>query len=119
MINSNKTFGQNFESKNDREDRSFNTESENRELFKSALSEALENKFNLIVEAQSDSKVRSPSKRHKIRMNRLFREQVGGDFIPFPEADNYYERIHNKLVMKLKMKKIIVRIKSTNRQKNN
>ena len=33
------------------------------------------------------------SKRHKIRMNRLFRERVGGSFIPFPEVDCVYERI--------------------------
>lgn len=111
MINSNKTFGQNFESKNNREDRSFNTESESRELFKSALSEALDDKFNTIVEAQSDSKMPSPSQRHKVRMNRLFREQVGGSFLPFPEADNFYEKIRSKLVIKLKPNKFIFRIK--------
>ena len=111
MINSNKTFGQNFESKNNREDRSFNTENESRELFKLALSKALDDKFNTIVEAQSDSKVQPPSKRHKTRMNRLFREKVGGDFLPFPEADNFYEKIRSKLVIKFKTNKFIFRTK--------
>ena len=43
-----------------------------------------------------------PSKRHKIRMNRLFRERVGGSFLPFPEVENLYERVLSKLVIKLK-----------------
>ena len=50
-----------------------------------------------------DIEVPPPSKRHKIRMNRLFRERVGGTFLPFPEADNFYERVRSKLVIKLKI----------------
>ena len=43
------------------------------------------------------------TKRHKIRINRLFRERVGGTFLPFPEADNLYERTRSKMVVKLKI----------------
>jgi len=35
-------------------------------------------------------------------MNRLFRERVGGSFLPFPEVENLYERVLSKLVIKLK-----------------
>jgi hypothetical protein len=48
-------------------------------------------------------KVPPPSKRHKIRMNRLFRERVGGTFLPFPEADNFYERVRSKFIIKFKI----------------
>ena len=44
-----------------------------------------------------------PSKRHKRRMNRLFRERVGGAFLPFPEVDNFYERARSRLAVKLKI----------------
>ena len=53
------------------------------------------------------------SKRHKIRMNRLFRERVGGTFLPFPEVDNFYERTRSKLVIKLKINKISERRKKS------
>ena len=53
------------------------------------------------------------SKRHKIRMNRLFRERVGGTFLPFPEVDNFYERTRSKLVITLKINKISDRRKKS------
>lgn len=53
-----------------------------------------------------------PSKRHKIRMNRLFRERVGGISLPFPEADNFYERVRSKLVIKLKINEFLDRHKN-------
>ena len=28
---------------------------------------------------------------HKLQMNRLFRERVGGDYLPYPEVDDFYE----------------------------
>ena len=58
-----------------------------------------------------------PSKRHKIRMNRLFRERVGGSFLPFPEEDNLYERIRSKLVIKLKINEFFNRRKKRGRAK--
>ncbi|MBQ7333817.1 MAG: hypothetical protein IJW38_05685 [Clostridia bacterium] len=61
---------------------------DNRELFKRAISEALDLKIREIVEETKDIEIPPPSKRHKIRMNRLFRERDGGDFIPFPDVDN-------------------------------
>jgi len=45
---------------------------ENRELFKRALSEAIDMKIHEIEEEAEDMKVSPPSRRHKIRMNRLF-----------------------------------------------
>lgn len=42
-----------------------------------------------------------PSRYHKIQMNRLFREHVGGSFLPYPEADNLYEQMRSGLVIKL------------------
>ncbi len=42
-----------------------------------------------------------PSRRHKIRMNRLFRERVGGSFLPFAEVDTPIERIRSRLRIKL------------------
>ena len=55
------------------------------------------------------------SKRYKIRMNRLFRERVGGAFLPFPEEDTLYERIRSKLVIKLKINEISDRRKKRGR----
>ena len=43
------------------------------------------------------------SRGYKIRMNRLFREFVGGSFIPFPKEDNVYERVRSHIIIKLKL----------------
>ncbi len=84
---------------------------ENRELFKRALSEGLEAKIRSTEEETKDMEIPKPSKRHKVRMNRLFRERVGGSFLPFPEADNLYERVRSSLVIKLKINKFFDRRK--------
>ena len=60
---------------------------ENRELFIRALSDAAEAKFNMIDEEIQGVELPPPSKRHKIQMNRIFRECEGSSFIPFPEVD--------------------------------
>ena len=40
------------------------------------------------------------SRRHKIRMNRIFRERVGSPtFLPYPEVDNLFERIRSKIII--------------------
>jgi len=85
---------------------------ENRELFKRALSEAADSEIRRIEEEIKGMDIPPPSKRHKIRMNRLFRERVGGSFLPFPEEDNFYERVRSKLVIKLKINEFF------NRRKN-
>ena len=70
--------------------------------------------FDLINEDKiKDIELPPPSKRHKIRMNRLFRERVGGSFLPFPEVDCFYERIRSKIVVKLKINEFIDRCKKT------
>ena len=76
---------------------------ENRELFMRALSEVVDAEISKIEEEIKNMEIPQPSKRHKIRMNRLFRERVSGTFLPFPEADNFYERVRSKLVIKLKI----------------
>ncbi len=53
-----------------------------------------------------DIEVPPPSKRHKIRMNRLFRERVGGSFLPFPEEDTIYERVRSHFIIKFKINEI-------------
>lgn len=49
------------------------------------------------------------TRRHKLRMNRLFRERVGGSFLPFPEVDNAFERIRSKIVIKIKLNEFLDR----------
>jgi len=80
------------------------TSNENRELFKRAISEAFDSKILKFEEETKNMETSPPSKRHKIRMNRLFRERVGGVFLPFPEVDNFYERVRSRLIVKLKNK---------------
>ena len=64
-----------------------------------------------LEEKIKDMKIPPPSKRHKIRMNRVFRERVGGSYLPFPEVDCFYERVRSKLVIKLKINEFLDRRK--------
>ena len=89
---------------------------ENREFFKRALSDAADSEIRNIEEEIKGMKIPPPSKRHKIRMNRLFRERVGGSFLPFPEEDNLYERVRSKLKIKLKINVIFDRRKKRGRE---
>ena len=89
MSNYCKTIKQDDENIRD-EDFSEDMPHENRELFKSALFDAIDSKIREIEEEIIDMEIPPPSKRHKIRMNRLFRDRVGGSFLPFPEEDNLY-----------------------------
>ncbi len=88
---------------------------ENRELFRRALSEAMNSKIRKIEEEIKDMEISPLSKRRKIRMNRLFRERVGGSFLPFPEEDNLYERGRSKLVIKLKINEFLDRLEERGR----
>ncbi len=100
MIKYNKTTKQNFKNINDMdffEDMS----NESRELFKRALSEIANTENYKIEKEIKDIEIPPHSRRHKIRMNRLFRERVGGSFLPFPEEDNLYERVRSKLIIKI------------------
>lgn len=45
------------------------------------------------------------SKKTKRRMNRIFREIAGIEKIPYPEADNIFERAHSWLIVKFSKKK--------------
>ena len=88
---------------------------ENRALFKRALLDAVDSEIRKIEEEMKDIETPPPSKRHKIRMNRLFRERVGGTFLPFPEVDNFYERVRSKLVIKLKINEFFDRLQKRRR----
>lgn len=74
-----------------------------RELFTCALDQVIEEEMRRLDEETKDIEVPPPSRRHKIRMNRLFRERVGSTKLPFPEVDNLCERIRSKLVVKFKI----------------
>jgi len=60
---------------------------ENCELFKQALSEAMDLKNCEIEDEIKDIEMPTVSKRYKLKMNRLFLERTDGLFIPFPEED--------------------------------
>ena len=114
MSNYGKITNQDVEDIND--DDFFDTMSnESRELFKRALSESVDSELCKIEEEIKDMETPPPSKRHKIRMKRLFRERVGGTFLPFPEVDNFYERMRNKLVIKLKINEFFDKCKERRR----
>ena len=85
MSNYDKTTNRDAENTNEEE--LFDAMSnESLKLFKRALSEALTAKIGKIEEEIKDMETPTQSKRHKIGMNRIFRELVGGSFIP--EEDN-------------------------------
>ncbi len=87
MSNYSKITNQEVENINN-EDFFVGVSNESRELFKRALSEAIDSKIRIIEEEIKDVELPPPSKRHKMRMNRLFRECIGGASLPFPEEDN-------------------------------
>ena len=64
---------------------------EKRELFKRAILESMDSKIRIIEEEIKDIELPPPSRRHKQLMNRLFREHLGGSFLPFSEEDNLCE----------------------------
>ena len=73
-------------------------------------------KFDLIDEEKiNDIELPPPSKRHKIQMNRLFRERVGDSFLPFPEVDCFYERVRSTIVVKLKINEFLDKCKERKR----
>ena len=82
---------------------------EDRALFKRALSEVMALKLRKTKEEIKDMEMPPPSRRYKIRMNRLFRERVGGSFLPFPEENTLYERVRSKLIVKLKINEFLDR----------
>ena len=94
-----------------------NQANENRELFRCAIAKAMDKKFCIEDEGLNTTEKIQPSKRHKIQMNRIFRERVGGSFLTFPEVDNVYERLRSKLVVKFKINELRDRRKANKRQK--
>ena len=87
------------------------------ELFKRALSEAIDMKVREIEKETENMEMPALSRRHKIRMNRLFRERVGNYFLPFPEEDNLYERLRSRLRIKLKINEALDRRKERRRER--
>ncbi|MBQ9807005.1 MAG: hypothetical protein IJW49_10955 [Clostridia bacterium] len=114
MTSDSQTTKQNSESANE-EDVFEGMSEETRKLFTHALFKSVEMETRKIEEKYIE--IPPPSRRHKIRMNRLFRERVGGSFLPFPEADNLYERIRSRLVIKLKINEFLARFEKCKRKK--
>ena len=65
------------------------------ELFKRAISEAMDLKIQEIDEQISNVELPPLSKEYKAKMKRLFCEHNGGSVLPFPEQDNIKK--HEKL----------------------
>ena len=103
MSNHSQVKNQNIKNTNE-EDAYESIPEELRILIKRAYSEAVQED---ICDTDEEINIHQYSKRHKIRMNRVFRERVGGTFLPFPEADNFYERIRSKIVIKLKINEFL------------
>lgn len=74
---------------------------EHRELIKYALKKMAIDEIRIIKKQTSDMELSPPSKRHKIHMNRFFREHIGSSFLPYPEVDHAYERIRSKIIRML------------------
>jgi len=90
---------------------------ENIAYFKRALAEAMDRKREKAEEEVKDIEIPPPSKRHKIRMNRIFRERVGGSYIPYPEVDCLFERARSRIVKIFKINELIDRRKERKRDK--
>ena len=60
----------------------------NIELFKRALTDAMEIKLSKMEKEIENVEIAPYSTQHKKRMNRLFRDNVGGSFLPFSEEEN-------------------------------
>lgn len=72
--------------------------------FKEALRLCVEEEMKEIDEriAQANVEEFEFSDRHKIRMNRMFRERVGlKERIPYPEVDNNFEGVRSSLARRL------------------
>jgi hypothetical protein len=80
MKNSSQKVDQNIE-----KDFSKDTQQESFDVFRRILSD---NDIRKIEEEIKDIEVPPFSKRHKRRMNRLFREYVGGSYVPYPDDED-------------------------------
>ena len=72
------------------------------QLFNNIIRKACERNMQNDIEnfMLHDSKDNEFSSKLKRRMNRLFRVHVGGNTIPHPEVDNWFERLRAKIIKK-------------------
>ena len=77
------------------------SEKEFEKLIELALSDTADEEFDI----DENTEPIEVSHRHKIRMNRIFRERVGGKFLPYPEVDNLFEKARSWVVIKLHLVK--------------
>ena len=77
------------------------SEKEFDELIKVASSDIFDEELDI----DEDTESIEVSHRHKIRMNRIFRERVGGKFLPNPEVDTLFEKVRSWVVIKLHLVK--------------
>jgi len=87
----------------------------NEEQFDGLLENAMEELATEEAEDAENAELQPYSRRFKIKMNRLFRERVGGTFLPFPEEDNAYERLRSKIVIAFRINEIVDRLKGRNK----
>ena len=80
---------------------------ENREILERVLADMAELEVRMLEEETKDFEMPPLGRRHMIRMNRVFRERVGGTYLPYPGVDNLFERIRSKLVIKLKINEFL------------
>ena len=79
----------------------------NQSLLIDVLSDIADQEIRKLDEEIDGMEMPPLSRRHKIRINRLFRERVRDSFLPFPEEDNIFERIRSKLIIKLKINEFL------------
>jgi len=72
---------------------------------------------NAMDQDSESTRLPMPSKRYRIKMNRLFRERVGGSFLPFLEDDSLYERVRSKIVIRLKINELKDRLNAKKEKK--
>ena len=116
MSHYSKTTKQDMENTND-EDFFEGMSKETRELFIRVLFDVEDERNRKLEEETKDMELPPLTKRHKIRMNRLFRERMGGSFLPFPEEDNIYERVRSHFIVKLKINEFLDHRKSRRRNR--
>ena len=113
----NKIKNQDLENTDDDDDLFGNMSEEDRNRFWRGVFADSDSELQQIEEEAKNMELLPYTRRHKLRMNRLFRERVGGSFLPFPEADNLFERVRSKIVIKLRINEFIARCKDRRRYK--
>ena len=71
------------------------SEEEFEEVLKNALKIMQEQELEEVKGDVEQQPPFEPSDKFKRKMNRLFREKIGGEYAMYPEVDNEWERLHS------------------------